>query len=229
VATDLIAYSLFASALVWLLYIALEPFVRAGWPHALIAWNRLLAGRWSDPRVGADALIGMAVAMFFLVAFVAQGAYLIGKGEAPSPPNVAALQGTRYSLAMAVNYLGNGVISAFGIILLLFGIRRLLRRDWLAAPITALVFSLLQAGEASLGQLSVTFVVYAVLVFTLLRFGLVTGIAAIVTINVCNLIVLSTDFNAWYNSTGVLLWLLLAGSAVTAYWISQRNRVPKPS
>ena len=43
-----------------LAYLGLEPFVRRRWPGRLVGWARLLAGRWQDPRVGRDVLIGAA-------------------------------------------------------------------------------------------------------------------------------------------------------------------------
>ncbi len=38
--------------MVWLLYLALEPAVRSRWPHAIVTWNRVLAGRWKDRASG---------------------------------------------------------------------------------------------------------------------------------------------------------------------------------
>jgi hypothetical protein len=46
------------SGLVWVLYIALEPYVRRRWPATLVSWSRLLAGGFRDPLVGRDMLIG---------------------------------------------------------------------------------------------------------------------------------------------------------------------------
>ena len=49
----------FSLALVtWLYYLGLEPSVRREWPHQLIAWTRLLDGRWRDPLVGRSLLAG---------------------------------------------------------------------------------------------------------------------------------------------------------------------------
>jgi len=42
----------------WLWYTALEPYVRRLWPHSLISWTRLLKGRWRDPLIGRDLLMG---------------------------------------------------------------------------------------------------------------------------------------------------------------------------
>ena len=49
------------SAVLWLVYLAIEPAVRARYPHSIVTWNRLLAGRWLDPQVARDVLIGAAV------------------------------------------------------------------------------------------------------------------------------------------------------------------------
>lgn len=48
----------------WLGYLAIEPFVRRIWPNALITWNRLFSGRFNDPLVGRDVLIGATLGIF---------------------------------------------------------------------------------------------------------------------------------------------------------------------
>jgi serine/threonine-protein kinase len=40
-------------------YLALEPVMRRRCPHRLTAWTRLTGGRWRDPLVGRDVLIGV--------------------------------------------------------------------------------------------------------------------------------------------------------------------------
>src|SRR5262249_49642893 len=50
--------SLFGAGVLWLLYVALEPYVRRRWPDTMISWSRLLIGRFQDPRVGRDTLVG---------------------------------------------------------------------------------------------------------------------------------------------------------------------------
>ena len=46
------------SGFTWLLYIALEPYVRRRWPATLVSWSRLLGGNVRDPLVGRDVLVG---------------------------------------------------------------------------------------------------------------------------------------------------------------------------
>jgi uncharacterized membrane protein YfcA len=48
------------SAIFWVLYMAFEPQVRRRSPEALISWSRLLKGRWRDPVIAADLLIGLS-------------------------------------------------------------------------------------------------------------------------------------------------------------------------
>src|SRR5262249_23702413 len=53
-------WTLFNAGLIWLFYLGLEPFVRRRWPDTIISWTRVLAGRFRDPLVGRDILIGSA-------------------------------------------------------------------------------------------------------------------------------------------------------------------------
>ena len=58
------------AALVWLIYVALEPIVRRRWPDLLISWTRLLSGRFRDPLVGRDLLAGLLLGSAWTLAFV---------------------------------------------------------------------------------------------------------------------------------------------------------------
>jgi hypothetical protein len=40
-------------------YVALEPWIRRWWPHAMIGWARVVAGRWRDPVVARDVLVAL--------------------------------------------------------------------------------------------------------------------------------------------------------------------------
>jgi hypothetical protein len=57
-----ISTALFWGGAVWMLYLALEPYVRRYWPQAIISWTRVLAGRWRDPLVGRDVVLGVSMA-----------------------------------------------------------------------------------------------------------------------------------------------------------------------
>src|SRR6266436_3295880 len=58
----------------WLLYVALEPFIRRRWPQRIISWSRLLAGNFRDPLVARDivlgAVFGAVMILLSVVSFV---------------------------------------------------------------------------------------------------------------------------------------------------------------
>jgi serine/threonine-protein kinase len=55
---EAMAMGTFFGMCVWVFYVALEPVARRLWPTMLISWIRLLSGRFRDPRVGRDILVG---------------------------------------------------------------------------------------------------------------------------------------------------------------------------
>ena len=56
---EFLVWRLAWSCFLWVLYIALEPYVRRRWPATLVSWSRLLAGGFRDPiLVGRDVLAG---------------------------------------------------------------------------------------------------------------------------------------------------------------------------
>jgi len=61
-----LAWGIFLSCFFWVLYIALEPYVRRRWPATLVSWSRLLAGGFRDPLVGRDVLVGCLFAAFIV-------------------------------------------------------------------------------------------------------------------------------------------------------------------
>src|SRR5262249_47151735 len=58
-----IGVALFDAATMWLTYLGLEPYVRKHAPDSMIGWTRLIAGRWRDPRVGADMMVGVSAGL----------------------------------------------------------------------------------------------------------------------------------------------------------------------
>ena len=50
---------LYSTVMIWVYYMAVEPFVRRVWPHILITSSRALDGRLLDPLIGRDLMIGI--------------------------------------------------------------------------------------------------------------------------------------------------------------------------
>jgi hypothetical protein len=131
------AYPAFWAALVWLMYMALEPYARRRWPHVLIAWKRALAGMWSDPLVGRDLLLGSLIGVALCVLYhqlLLDSAWL-GVPHVEPVTNVsgATLSELRHVVfRMFVNLYG-AVLYGLGFLFMLVLLRVLLRNNWLAA------------------------------------------------------------------------------------------------
>jgi hypothetical protein len=55
---EAVGTALYQALIVWLAYFALEPYIRRRWPWRIVSWQRILMGRWRDPLVGRDVLVG---------------------------------------------------------------------------------------------------------------------------------------------------------------------------
>jgi len=215
-----------------LFYLALEPYVRRRWPHLLIAWTRLLEGRWRDPLVGRSLLVGTAAALVGLAVI----------------PGLAALVTRTFSLPIAVPWsfaqLGPAPVALSGLLadhwtgmlpitealfyLVILLIARLVvpndRTAWVVMFLTciggtywiiALTHPWLPA--ASIETLVAATVVAAVLVGVLNRHGLLACVVA-VTVGIASLDTpLTMDMSRWYAWRTLLFSALIVGLAVWGF------------
>jgi predicted Ser/Thr protein kinase len=217
---------LMSAAMIWLLYLALEPAVRARWPHSIVSWNRLLAGRWMDAQVGSHILIGAAVGSAIWVA-----AEWIDSSRTDALGGLSALSttvGTRQWIASHLSTLDGALIFGLLVFFSLSGLRALVRKDVPAAILAALLFTVSNEQVFKSPDWQLEFAIYAgigaVLIFVLLRFGMVSTMAAILFINSFNKITLGSDWKTWYAPAGLATFLLLLGVAVFAFWRSLGGR-----
>ncbi len=119
----------------WLLYMAIEPYVRRLWPQAIVSWSRLLAGRWRDPLVGRDLLIGFALSSLFGLAATAVWRMAYEKGSLPPLPELAPLAvlgGGRFAAGALVGALLGATSASLGLLALFLLLRIVCRRTWIA-------------------------------------------------------------------------------------------------
>jgi len=199
------ASNLLAAALIFVLYLALEPFVRRRWPRALVTWTRLLGGRIADPLVGRDVLVGTAAGA--LVGILSYGgANVLPRlmGAPASTPwwfvDLDPLLGPTMSIADILGKTVEAVGIGLGVVLLLLLLRTILRREWLAAAILVVVLSiqsLFFAGGPWWIVFPVAILIRLVPVVLTLRFGV---LATIVCMFVAGLLLdtpINGDFSSW--------------------------------
>ena len=108
-----VSTGLFAAGAMWLLYIALEPYVRRNWPQTIISWTRLTAGRLRDPLVGRDLVTGVVMGMAWILVFEAGVLFRMRTGAPPQLPVAEYLLGTREAAAVWLNRVVNSISAGF--------------------------------------------------------------------------------------------------------------------
>ena len=79
---------LFGASFAYTTYLAIEPYFRRRWPRLLVSWSRVLRGRFADPRVGRDVLVGcLAGTLMCIVAIAPEvlGPNLLQAGALDAP------------------------------------------------------------------------------------------------------------------------------------------------
>jgi len=215
--------ALFYAAFVWVLYMALEPYVRRRWPEMLISWSRLLAGRFNDPLVGRDILIGCITGI--VATILLQMAFLVSAWPGFTGPMDDVLegwQGGRHVAALFFYYQSYGLLVAFLSVFLLVLFRVILRRQWLAvaawmtlsaAPGVLWVDNPYAAVLLGLAQAALT-------VTIIIRVGLLAIVSAIGVRYILLHIPITLDFSSWYAGFSVFALLLIAAIALYGFHVS---------
>ncbi len=197
------SYCLFYAALVWLLYIGLEPYVRRRWPSSIISWSRVLAGQFRDPLVGRDVLtgaaLGVGVNLWFTLQHFAEGWF----GKLPPEPLVPLLgpvEGARFATGLLLSIISRYFVFALAVFFLFFLLRLLFRRDSIAAAVFVLIFVAAIALPGNYPLVDAVFVAgaYGILIFILKRFGLVLLVTFFITDVWLAVLATTPNLSAWY-------------------------------
>jgi hypothetical protein len=226
---DALMWGLARSFLIWLLYNALEPYVRRRWPATLVSWSRLLAGDFRNPLVGRDVLLGCltgpaSVAIGRLVWFVT-----VWLGYPPPQPESGPawqLLGVRPIVSSLSTTLMYAPMVWLGGLFFLVLLRVLLRKDWAAALAFVLTgFFLSAASGSSLSDLIVGgLLVGGLAAFLLTRFGLLPIVVNLIEYEILITFPLTTQGSAWYSGLSLAGILLMAALALYAFYVSLGGR-----
>jgi serine/threonine-protein kinase len=212
-----------------LLYLAIEPFVRRRWPWRLTTWTRLFAGRWRDPMVGRDLLVGMVLGTATASVFV--GVNWIGDVAGFPVPGLVPTTGsplmtspvpTSTALSMLTSALMAPVFQLF----LAFAVFLIVRREWagwLGYVAVAWVvwwgIMLSNLSPAAVpAAVAVGLVNVLVLAFLLARFGLLGASGFFAASVVLAAAPLTADPSAWYFARAAVAIACLLGLAGFCCW-----------
>ena len=213
---------LFISGAIWMLYMAIEPWVRRQWPRTIISWSRLLAGGWRDPVVGRDILLGVALGVVWILVFQVRYMFMMHLGASPGLGSTEALMGGRVALGGWLRQWPQSIQSTLLFFFLLLGLKALLRKEWLAALVFVAIFAVPPGLRSSYMpvEFPAQILVYSIAVLIVIRFGLVPLAVAIFTIDMLANVPFSADFSSWYMTTSVLALLSVVAIAGWGFYHS---------
>jgi serine/threonine-protein kinase len=208
--------AVFRAFFLWLLYIALEPFVRRRWPQRIISWSRLLRGDFRDPLVGRDILIGaVAGSLIMLFGHLAQPIlFWLGRSfEIVNSPGSEVL-GSHFT-ARFTSQLTAGLFLSFITLFLLLLFVLLLRREWLGLGVLWALMTLFGTlvGNPGLSELPGAAISAALTLLLLYRYGLLALCSAMFVFHLWVFYPMTTELRAWYAfdfTIGALVCLALA-------------------
>ena len=228
VALRMLGGALFMAAFVWLYYLALEPFVRRQWPELLVSWTRLLSGKFRDPLIGRDLLAGILCG-----SIIALGDHVINAlpawfnlaGETAMAGNMLALGPPQDALACLVGTLLDGVFPAFAITFILFLSRALLRNYWLSVVTTGILLLLTNLGGENF-QVETPFAILTtiVLMFVLLRLGILALAVAVFAMTLLVAYPITLDLSHWYAPQSLFMFAVLLALALYGLRVASGNR-----
>jgi hypothetical protein len=211
------------AALLWLFYLALEPYVRRLRPWTLVAWTRVLGGGLTDAVVGRDALVGLAWGALVSLLLLVAGFVPVWLGRAAPVPDygdLTLLLGMRQTLRLVLAAPVNATLFALGSLLLFLILRLVTRRDGLAALLIVLMLAAVQAGvmsESPWFSLPLGLLVFASYVALLLRFGVLAASVGLFAIDLLQQPVHTWAVGSWTGSATPLLLLVVVGLALFSF------------
>ncbi len=206
----------------WIAYVGLEPAARRYWPQALVAWTRLLRGRWKDPLVGVALLTGSAGGVWLVL--LERAGRVFSPGNQIAGWNIApafdAASDSWMILSSVSERLRLAAYQGLILLLVLVLVRYLLRRPvWAIAAFLILMTALGIAGVPVKEPIVVVAVVLTTAIRTtlLVRFGLLALSVSLFVSFLFDLFLFDANLDVWYGAglkaTLIILFLLSAGGA----------------
>jgi serine/threonine-protein kinase len=208
---------------VWVFYVALEPWVRRYWPRTVISWSRYITKGLRDPLVGRDLLYGAGLGM----ALAVTNGFTVLLGGNDGHPLFSPLDpiiGARWEIAEILGYPSNAIFQALLFFLILFLLRLLLRKEWIAVPVFILLFSLVTTTTITPAiDYAAALISVSIIGLALLRLGLLSTIV-IFTVSGLAELGSSFDVSTWYAGLASVPYLLILAIAIYGFKTSLGGR-----
>jgi hypothetical protein len=217
-----IATSLLYAGAMWLLYIALEPYVRRNWPQTIISWTRLVSGKVRDPLVGRDIVSGVLLGMSWVLILEIGNLFYIRLGGALQLGSADLVGGFREAIGYYFNVATNSIQGALAFFLLLALIKFFARNQWLALAIFVVIelTPRLLGSEHLVLDFVVWTLVYGIAALAVVRFGLIALGIGVFLADVLLNVPYSLDFSNWYAAHNLLIVFSFFAIGLWGFYLS---------
>lgn len=218
-----VARGLWLAMVCWLFYTALEPIVRKLWPKAIISWTRLVSGRWRDPLVGGDVLVGLVFGLVMFLAIRLNFALPAWLGKVPpitSTGTLDALRGPRAIASTLLTGAGSAITISMLFSMLLIGLRVICRRNSIAIGAMVCVLFIMQcsAFEFYTPALPLCALIAAIITFLLVRVGLLALTVCFFASNTIGTLPVTSDLSLWYSGQTFAMIAVVAALALYGFF-----------
>ncbi|MFN7917379.1 MAG: serine/threonine-protein kinase [Vicinamibacterales bacterium] len=218
----------------WLAYVAIEPFGRRHVPSLMVGWARLLEGRVHDSGVHRELLLGLTCGTWMaLLLHLTSGLPTVAQvpGETPIAGFTVLLRAggvfTRFAPTAAVVAAGaDALLQAFWLFAMVVGLRAVTRPP-VAVVVTALVGMLLTlGGENAMLEAPLAVVMGIALAWAANHGGLLTLVVLVSTFRLAGQSgMVGVSPTLWY---GPHSWAVLAALAALAVWAFRGSTRSQP-
>jgi serine/threonine-protein kinase len=218
--------ALFVSALLFAVYLAIEPFVRRHWPRTIISWSRLLAGRFRDPLLGRDLLTGVVLGVVWCTILKLHLLVSARLGAELWLGSLEYLLGVRGLLGA---WLGQALVSIQAMLLfffVLFAFRVLLKREWLAAVAFVALFTTSRSLGTDLPGTEplVGIAIYGIAALAVVRFGLVALASGLFVADLVLDAPVASSLSTWYAGSMVVVFASVLALAAWGFHTATAGR-----
>ncbi len=225
--TKMAGIALFDGALIGLIYLALEPYVRRRWASLIISWNRLLAGDFKDPLVGRDILVGGILGLAHTATIFLMSLLPLWMGEAVAPNpgmGVSYIQSSKHLLATFLAVTSSALFFALIGLLFLVLLVTIFRKQWLAIFVFwAIYFTInglfFASGRHWLVWLAPALIA-AINVACVARFGLLATVSFYVFFFLTFHNPITANVSSWYFVNTIFAAVVILGLTIYGFYIS---------
>ena len=218
-------------SIVWLLYLAIEPYARRFWPDGLLGWTRLLSGRVLDSRIGRDVLIGLSFAAVGLLLDLCRLTPAAFGGRDIVPPFGSALPPLMSPILLVARWVvafSSALQISLFLAMVFVVLRLLLKRSWLAL-IAGIVILVLVTDNESITSgrwIDVTSAILstALLSFAVYRYGLLVVTVALFVRDILQNVPLTLNASVWWATPSTLTLALFVGLACFGYYAARAGQ-----